>query len=386
MQNWLLHQQMLRNPPTTRMRDVHMLHHTQSVLMIDENSALRGNMPQRNDEEGGKTPRLSFSPASSVWGQMGRPWTTIGRGETHTTEKITEADYVAFFHQFFGFTNNPALAPFANVQCPCQRYVMGGNGAWDHINSCPHHSANWTIAHEHVLRTLERICNDAGYATSRKRVLPSEGTRRADLEVRNIRVVGKTDLLLDVTLRHPFIGAGRSGHTQGQLRNPDYPDQSLESAAADKIRHYRDPYQRNRQVAFLPACMSTSGRIHGELLRLLFFLSNKQADDYFEVLGYQTHKEEFCHSAAVSSFTATGAPLGWHVLKLWRCVAPPPPRDAMLLSLAGERGAGEARGRGSPTCRPATGSRTAFVGLMVTHPAGGRIASSDPPSSDMIIV
>jgi hypothetical protein len=109
MQNWLLHQQMLRNPPTARMRDVHMLHHTQSVPMIDETSALRGNMPQRNDEEGGKTPRLSFSPASSVWGQMGLPWTTISHGETHTTEKITEADYVAFFHQFFGFTNNPAL-------------------------------------------------------------------------------------------------------------------------------------------------------------------------------------------------------------------------------------------------------------------------------------
>jgi hypothetical protein len=159
MQNRLLHQQMLRNPPTARMRDVHMLHHTQSVPIIDENSALRGNMPQRNDEEGGKTPRLSFSPASLVWGQMGRPWTTVGRCETHTTEKITDQDYVAFFHPFFGFTNNPALAPFANVQCPCQRYLMGGDGAWDHINSCPHHSANWTIAHEH----------DAGYATSRKR-------------------------------------------------------------------------------------------------------------------------------------------------------------------------------------------------------------------------
>jgi hypothetical protein len=149
------------------------------------------------------------------------------------------------------------------------------------------------------LRALERICNDAGYATSPKRVLPSEGTRRADLEVRNIRVAGKTDLLVDVTLRHPFICAGRSGHAQGQPRNPDNPDQILESAAADKIRNYRDPYQRNRQVAFLSACMSTSGRIHGELLRLLFFLSNKQADDYFEVLGYQAHKEEFCHRRGV---------------------------------------------------------------------------------------
>jgi hypothetical protein len=74
---------------------------------------------------------------------------------------------------------------------------------------------------------------------------------------------------------------------------------SSESAAADKIRNYRDPYQCNRQVAFLPTCMSTSGRIHGELLRLLFFLSNKQADDYFEVLGYQAHKEDFCHRRGV---------------------------------------------------------------------------------------
>jgi hypothetical protein len=54
-------------------------------------------MLQRNDEEDCKKPRLSFSPASSVWGPMGRPWMTIGRSETRTMEKITEADYVAFF-------------------------------------------------------------------------------------------------------------------------------------------------------------------------------------------------------------------------------------------------------------------------------------------------
>jgi hypothetical protein len=75
MENWLLHARTLQNPPTDRMRDVHMLHHTQLVPMIDETSALCGNMPQRNDAEGGKNSRLSFSPASSVWGQMGlRSW------------------------------------------------------------------------------------------------------------------------------------------------------------------------------------------------------------------------------------------------------------------------------------------------------------------------
>jgi hypothetical protein len=121
----------------------------------------------------------------------------------------------------------------------------------------------------------------------------------ANLEVCSIRVAGKTDLLIDITLGHDFICAGRSGRTQGWLRNPDNPDRILENAASDNIRTYREPYQRNRQVAFLQACMSTSGRIHGEFLRLLFFLSHKQADDYFAPLGYEAHKEEFCHHRGV---------------------------------------------------------------------------------------
>jgi len=42
---------------------------------------------------------------------------------------------------------------------------MGGDGAWDHINSCNRHSANWSITHEHVLQALERICQAANYTT-----------------------------------------------------------------------------------------------------------------------------------------------------------------------------------------------------------------------------
>jgi hypothetical protein len=38
---------------------------------------------------------------------------------------------------------------------------------------------------------LERICNDTGFATTHKRVLTSEGNRRADLEIRKIRVASK---------------------------------------------------------------------------------------------------------------------------------------------------------------------------------------------------
>jgi hypothetical protein len=231
------------------------------------------------------------------------------------------------------FSNNPALAPFANVPSAATRYCMGGDGAWDHVNSCLQHASNWTCAHDHVLQALESICNAAGFATNHKRVPTSAGNRRADLEIRNIRVAQQTDLLVDVTLRHDFIGPGHSGQSQGQLRNPENPDHILEGAAANKSRNYHDTFCRNRHVAFLPACMSTSGRIHGELLLLLFFLSNRQADDYFAALGYQPHRqEEFCHRSS-----KTGAPSGWHVLRLWRCVAPPPPRVATSLARATHR-------------------------------------------------
>ena len=66
--------------------------------------------------------------------------------------------------------------------------------------------------------------------------------RRADLGFLNIRVIWQTDLLVDVTLRHDFIGAGRDGGiNHGKLRNPDQPDKILEDAAAVKIRQYRNP-------------------------------------------------------------------------------------------------------------------------------------------------
>ena len=132
MQTLTLHEQMLRNPPTDRMRDVHMLHHTKSVPMLDETSALHGNM--------------QFLCRNT------------------TTRRVA--------------SNHVSLSPLPR-QCVAR---------WDHINSCLHHASNWTCAHDHVLRALERICKDAGFATTHKRVLASEGNRRADLEIRNIRV------------------------------------------------------------------------------------------------------------------------------------------------------------------------------------------------------
>ena len=89
---------------------------------------------------------------------------------------------------------------------------------------------------------------------------------------------------------------------------------------------------RDRSLAFLPACMSTSGRIHSEFLRLLYFLADKQASDYFTALGYEPHKEETA-TAAASTSTSIAAPLAWRALRLLRSVVPPTLRAVMLLCL-----------------------------------------------------
>ena len=54
----------------------------------------------------------------------------------------------------------------------------------------------------------------------------------ANLEIRNIRVAGQNDLLVDVTVRHNFKGTGHNGQTQGQLRNPDNPESRTTSSRA----------------------------------------------------------------------------------------------------------------------------------------------------------
>ena len=301
MKNWPQHLQVAANPPSRRAKDMLQLHCVQSVPTHAEDSALRRDMPQRNDEDEAslKKHRLSFSPAAAVWGQMGRAWVPTSRVSRTTGRApgiVTVSDYVAFFCQYFGYTDNPVLAPIAQERCRCQRYFHDS----DHIHCCNRHSANWYRAHDHMLDAFRGICQEAGYVTDVKQVMTSEGARRADIAIFGIDVLQHTDLLADATVRHDFIGAGRDGgQRHGMLRNPDRPDQILEQAAAEKIRHYRNPYRNNRAVAFLPVCMSTSGRIHAEFLRLLFFIANKQASDYFTDLGYEPAKEEFCHRRGV---------------------------------------------------------------------------------------
>ena len=81
------------------------------------------------------------------------------------------------------------------------------------------------------------IFRAAGYSSSIKSVPTSDGYHRADLHVVGAHLMGKDDLVVDVTVRHDFIGDARDVLRHGTLCNPDRPDQLLDQAAADKIRN-----------------------------------------------------------------------------------------------------------------------------------------------------
>ena len=80
------------------------------------------------------------------------------------------------------------------------------------------------------------MCRRSGYTTRRKNVTSSRGFKKGDLEIRDINLAGKLDLVIDVSLVHEFTGNSRSDDYRhnGQLRYDD-PDLLLHNAANAKV-------------------------------------------------------------------------------------------------------------------------------------------------------
>ena len=86
------------------------------------------------------------------------------------------------------------------------------------------------------------------------------------------------------------MGSSADPTLNGHLKYPNNLDQSLNDAAAEKIRKYRADYN-NRQpsaVSFMPAIASTSGRLHSEFVRILFLQAHRETDRFFPVSGVQS--------------------------------------------------------------------------------------------------
>ncbi len=63
---------------------------------------------------------------------------------------------------------------------------------------------------------------------------------------------------------------------------------------AAKIAAYGQQSNDNQNISFLPAIVSTSTRMHGEFLRLLFLQAHRETEAHFTAYGMslQNHKQE----------------------------------------------------------------------------------------------
>jgi hypothetical protein len=87
-------------------------------------------------------------------------------------------------------------------------------------------------------------------------------------------------------------GSTRPTATRPTVHGPrpvsEYPsaiDAPLRIAAQRKIAAYQQQYADNQNISFLPAIVSTSTRIHGEFLRLLFLQAHRETEAHFTDIG-----------------------------------------------------------------------------------------------------
>ena len=265
----------------TRQMEQLSLHCPQKIVATEDSSALREEMralePQ---EENAKARNLIWKPMS---------W--LG----HISPKGPEAAWVLPLWQTFVCTALgvpvPVLAALPTqpnlprVKCGCKQFDLDFYG--DHVSTCIAH-AGATKSHDWMVGQLRPLFQTTGHKVKTQGITQSSGLKRGDLEIINYLqdAAGKRNLVIDVSITHDRIGSSKSNpHLNGTLSHPNAPDAPLNQAAQRKVHKYRNAYANNHTISFLPAITSTSTRMHGEFLRLIFLQAHRETEDYFRFTG-----------------------------------------------------------------------------------------------------
>ena len=122
-------------------------------------------------------------------------------------------------------------------------------------------------------------------------MVKGRGQHCGDIEIAGYlaNAAGPVPLVLDLRLAHEHWGSSADPNLNGNLHYPNDEDRSLNEAAAHKIRKYRADYNNRppNAISFMPAIVSTSGRLHSEFVRLLFLQAHRETDRFFAASGVQ---------------------------------------------------------------------------------------------------
>jgi hypothetical protein len=122
----------------------------------------------------------------------------------------------------------------------------------------------------------------------------SAGQRRCDVEIRNYLQdsAGRQSLVFDLSMTHNLLGSSSHVQQNGLLSHPQDSDAPLRLAAQHKINGYRQQYADNQNISFLPAIVSTSTRMHGEFLCLLFLQAHRETEEHFTAAGMSSQRNQ----------------------------------------------------------------------------------------------
>ncbi len=122
-----------------------------------------------------------------------------------------------------------------------------------------------------------------------QQVVKSRGQHCGDVEMVGYptNTTGPVSLVMDLRITHDRVGSSTDPTLNGQIRYPNNLDQSLNDTTVDKVRKYQTDYNMNppNTVSFMPTIASTSGRLHNELVRLLFWQTHRETDHFFADSG-----------------------------------------------------------------------------------------------------
>jgi hypothetical protein len=157
----------------------------------------------------------------------------------------------------------------------------------DHLNTCTVHSGakkthDWMVDQiSDFFRTTHKV--------KTQQVVKNRGQHCGDVELTGYltNTVDTVTLVLDLHITHDRVGSSTDPTLNRQLRYPNNLDQSLNDTVTDKVCIYRSDYNMNppTTVSFMPAIVSTSGRLHSEFVRLLFLQAYRETDRFFVASG-----------------------------------------------------------------------------------------------------
>ena len=157
----------------------------------------------------------------------------------------------------------------------------------DHTSTCTGHSGA-TKAHDWMVSLLGPLFRTAGHLVRTQHdVTASAGQRRGDVEVRSYLrdQSGSRSLVFDLSIAHDRFGSSSHVQQNGSLSHHQDIDAPLRIAAQRKIATYRQQYADNQNISFPPAIMTTSSRVLGEFLRLLFLQAHRETTAHLIATG-----------------------------------------------------------------------------------------------------